>query len=156
MFTKDEFDKFSLCSNSIYCRFAPIRYEIGALSKQCYYLFPFAITPKYVSRGDGIWSRNFRSRPEAVLTYGERKRTEIENKISIKRKKTVRFSTLIPFNLHKYENEAVSTYRLADFVFVYARIPKPWSSQSSASTKGVLVLITSSCGSVITVRDGVS
>ena len=32
---------------------------------------------------------------------------------------------MISFNLHKYENEAVSTYRLADFVFVYARIPKP-------------------------------
>ena len=29
MFTKDEFDMFSLCSNSIYCRHAPIRYEIN-------------------------------------------------------------------------------------------------------------------------------
>ena len=29
MFTKDEFDMFSLCSNSIYCRYASIRYEIN-------------------------------------------------------------------------------------------------------------------------------
>ena len=32
MFTKDEFDMFSLCSNSIYCRYAPIRYEINPSS----------------------------------------------------------------------------------------------------------------------------
>ena len=29
MFTKDEFDMLSLCSSSIYCRSAPIRYEIN-------------------------------------------------------------------------------------------------------------------------------
>ena len=37
MFTKDEFDMFSLCSNSIYCRFAPIRYEINpSFAQQTY------------------------------------------------------------------------------------------------------------------------
>ena len=37
MFTKDELDMFSLCSNSIYCRYAPIRYEINpSFAKQTY------------------------------------------------------------------------------------------------------------------------
>ena len=37
MFTKDEFDMFSLCSNSIYCHCASIRYEINpSFAKQTY------------------------------------------------------------------------------------------------------------------------
>ena len=37
MFTKDELDMFSLCSNSIYCRYAPIRYEINpSFAQQTY------------------------------------------------------------------------------------------------------------------------
>ena len=32
---------------------------------------------QFVSRGDGILSRNFRLRPEVVHTYAERKQTEI-------------------------------------------------------------------------------
>ena len=58
------------------------------------FLFGFAEIMKQ-KRGKRIWSRNFRSRPEAVQEYSERKRTEIENKIQIRWRKPQVFNLII-------------------------------------------------------------
>ena len=53
MFTKDEFDMFSLCSNSIYCRYASIRYEINpSFAKQTYRV------RQHISNAAGVYRKS--------------------------------------------------------------------------------------------------